>query len=181
MAVTTEGTGTESVTVDMEVEEGLEDPPATETTQLRTVVGYKAPEEFFLSPNHKRMRVWETFVICTVICTLCVDSFMPAFDTKIITLWVFAYSFDIVFVIDICLRFIIAYMQDGILITDRRLIRRHYLRTTFSVDLFSVLPLDLLVLVSPGLGSAGIIRRLAQYRCINRLFRGHRIYSYFGK
>ncbi len=180
MAVT-EGTGTESVTLAMEVEEGVEDPPATETTQLRTVVGYRAPYAFYLSPNTKRMRLWESFVVITVICTVCVDIFMPAFDSRITVLWVLAYFFDVVFLIDICLRFFLGYMIDGILVSDLGMICRHYLKTTFFVDFFTVLPLDLLVFASPGVGSDEIMKRLAQYRCINRIFRGHRIISYFGK
>lgn len=181
MAVSTEaGTAAESVTVDMEVEDGG-DEPVSETSQLRPAVGYRAPTAFYLSPNTRRMRLWESFVVITVIASLCIEVFMPAFDTTIIVLWILSYFFDVVFLIDIFLRFFLAYMIDGILITDLKKIIRHYLRTTFILDFYSVLPVDLLVFVHPGVDADEVWRWLAIYRCINRLVRAHRLLSYFGK
>ncbi|XP_070566365.1 uncharacterized protein [Ptychodera flava] len=134
--------------------------------------------QFYLSPHTTAMRLWECCIVITVAITFSLEMFLAAFDSQLLVLWVIAYLFDFIYLLDIVRHFFLGYMENGILITDRRKIRKHYLLTTFIVDLFTVLPLDLLVFISPGV-VPGHMKRLAQYRCINRLLRVHRILSFF--
>jgi hypothetical protein len=56
------------------------------------------------------------------------------------------YLIDLFFFIDIFLNFITSYRHDGMEITDRRSIARHYLRTMFPVDILANFPFDAIVL-----------------------------------
>ncbi|XP_077978719.1 uncharacterized protein LOC144434138 [Glandiceps talaboti] len=133
---------------------------------------------FYISPHTTSMRLWECIVVVTVVITFSLEMFLAAFDSQLVILWVIAYVFDFLYVLEIIRHFFLGYMENGILITDRQKIRKHYLQTTFILDLFTVLPLDLLVFISPGI-VPGHMKTLAQYRCINRLLRVHRVLSFF--
>ncbi|XP_038053282.1 cyclic nucleotide-gated channel cone photoreceptor subunit alpha-like [Patiria miniata] len=170
------GTPSESVTLE------VEEPLAGERTGLRASPSLDdQPQKWFLSPHTNRMQVWDTLVIVSAVFSFSLDLFMFAFDSKLVALWVLTYVGDAFFITDIFLRFFRGYMKDGILITDRHRIRRHYLKTTFCLDLYSVLPLDFIVFVEPGLGAAGIMKQLAQFRWINSFVRCSRLFSFFGK
>ena len=170
---------TPSESVTLEVEETM----ASERTGLRAspYLDDDQPQKWFLSPHTLRMQIWDTLVIISSILGFCLDLFMFCFDSKLVVLWVLAYVGDVFFIIDIFLRFFRGYMKDGILITDRQRIQRHYLKTTFVLDFYIVLPLDFIVFINPGLGSFGIMKELAKYRCITRFVRCLRLRSFFGK
>ena len=156
---------------------------ASERTGLRASPSLDddQPQKWFISPHTTRMQIWDTLVIVSAILGFSLDLFMVALDSKLIALWVLAYVGDAFVIVDIFLRFFRGYMKDGILITDRRHIQRHYLKTTFLLDFYSVLPLDFIVFAKPGLGANGIMKDLAKYRCINRFIRCIRLRSFFGK
>ncbi|XP_071795542.1 uncharacterized protein [Asterias amurensis] len=169
--------GTPSESVTLEVEETM----ASERTGLRASPSLDddQPQKWFISPHTTRMQIWDTLVIVSAILGFSLDLFMVALDSKLIALWVLAYVGDAFVIVDIFLRFFRGYMKDGILITDRRHIQRHYLKTTFLLDFYSVLPLDFIVFAKPGLGANGIMKDLAKYRCINRFIRCIRLRSFF--
>ncbi|XP_022094111.1 uncharacterized protein LOC110981133 isoform X3 [Acanthaster planci] len=168
--------GTPSESVTLEVDETM----TSERTGLRASPSLDdEPQKWFLSPHTTRMQVWDTLVIVSAVFSFCLDLFMFSFESKLIALWVLAYVGDAIFIIDIFLRFFRGYMKHGILITDRQRIRRHYLKTTFCFDFYSVLPLDFIVFAQPGLGAPGIMKVLAKYRCMNRWIRCFRLMSFF--
>lgn len=147
----------------------------------RDSVAYGKTFQHFLNPNSSRMRSWESFVIFTIIVGICLELFQVAFSTEFYIIWVLVYLFDLVFLVDIILHFFLGYMKDGILITDKTKLRSHYLRTNFPFDVFTILPIDLLVLIIPGVGAPNIMRNLAIYRCVTRVVRAVRIPAFFEK
>ncbi|PIK48174.1 tetrameric potassium-selective cyclic nucleotide gated channel [Apostichopus japonicus] len=145
----------------------------------RDSVAYGKTFEHFLNPNSSRMRSWESFVILTIIVGVPLEFFQAAFTTKWVPIWVLVYLFDLIFLGDIILRFYLGYMKDGILITDKAKIRSHYLRRKFPIDVFTIIPIDLVVLF--WLGTPGILQILAFCRLLPKVVRLHRIPPFFGK
>ena len=135
----------------------------------------------FLNPQNNRVRAWETLIIIAILTAYSLDLFLAAFDSDILQLWIILYTCDVLYLIDIVMSFFRGYMKDGILIADSNKIKRHYLRTTFPIDLFTILPTDLIALAYPGLGSPRIWKLIANYRFANRVFRIYRIFVYFGE
>ena len=139
-----------------------------------------------LSPKLKPVQLWLGVVALTAVAGVICDTFLWALDSRVITCWVVTYASDPFYLMMIVSRFGIAYYKDGILITDIRMIRKHYLTTTFALDLFTCLPLELFAFM-PGIpDSDNIILRdvqwkyLAIFRC-NRLLRLYFVFSHFGK
>lgn len=132
---------------------------------------------FVILPRSSRYRAWESFVtlVCYVTCLLI--PFQACFDSKLTVLWVLTYLFDALFLIDIVLRFFVAYYHKATLITDRERIRRQYLRGRFVIDLLSILPLDVFVFLHSGM----VWYQMLSYLRLNRMLRFHRIMNYFGK
>ncbi|XP_071851243.1 uncharacterized protein [Apostichopus japonicus] len=145
----------------------------------RDSVAYGKTFEHFLNPNSSRMRSWESFVILTIIVGVPLEFFQAAFTTKWVPIWVLVYLFDLIFLGDIILRFYLGYMKDGILITDKAKIRSHYLRRKFPIDVFTIIPIDLVVLF--WLGTPGILQILAFCRLLPKVVRLHRIPPFFEK
>ncbi|XP_071956713.1 uncharacterized protein [Antedon mediterranea] len=177
----------DSSTISAAETSSLEVDSCTTSTAGGRRVNTNPSRHFYLSPHTFWMQRWEALVVTTVIFTSALEVFIAVLDSRVLGLWVFVYLCDFIFIIDIVLRFFVGYMKNGILISDVRLIRKHYLRTTFIPDIVSVLPLGLIVLAKPGIQVAdgfvttltNIVPKLAQYRCMNRLLRVYRIESYF--
>lgn len=147
----------------------------------RDSVAYGKTFEHFLNPNSSRMRSWESFVILTIIICVKLEFFQAAFTTRYVAIWILVYCFDLIFLLDIILRFYLGYMKDGILITDKAKIRSHYLRRKFPIDVFTILPIDLVILLWPGITAPGVLRYLAFYRLLPKFVRLHRVPPFFGK
>lgn len=128
-------------------------------------------------PRTWRYRSWETFVTLVCYATCLLVPFQACYDSKTDALWIFTYVFDAIFLVDMVLRFFVAYYHKASLITDRELIRREYLRGRFIVDLLSILPLDLLVFIPSG----RVWYQMLSYLRLNRMLRFHRIMNFFGK
>lgn len=77
---------------------------------------------------------------------------------------------DVMFAADVLINFRTAYFEDGgvVLVTVPRLIARHYLRSWFTIDILSTLPIDQVVALITGGGSA--LRSLKLIRAL-RLIR----------
>jgi len=72
---------------------------------------------------------------------------------------------DVIFLSDMVLNFFTGYYDSNeLFVTDLRLIRRHYLRTWFTVDLLSTVPVDLLVELL--VGGGGALRSLKLIRTL---------------
>ncbi|GAX72669.1 hypothetical protein CEUSTIGMA_g125.t1 [Chlamydomonas eustigma] len=73
--------------------------------------------------------------------------------------WTIEFTVDMIFIVDVYLNFRTAYLDgQGTLITDRRWIAKHYLRTWFIVDFLSVIPWDLIT--SGTAGFLGLLKLL---------------------
>lgn len=133
---------------------------------------------FAVNPRSNLYRYWETVSSVAIFLTCLIVPFQASFDSQCSTLWVLAYTFDLLFLTDVLLRFWVGYYSKGTLITDKSSIRRRYLRSTFIPDLLTIIPLDLLVF---GVGTHLRWHQSLTLLRLNRVLRVHRLISFFGK
>lgn len=135
-------------------------------------------KEFVIRPRSKEYRTWEslTALLCYLTCLLV--PFQASFHSKSTALWIVAYLVDVLFLVDVVLRFFVAYYHKTSLITDRALVRSQYLRGRFVLDLLSILPLDFFVFAR---SSHHVWYQVLSYLRLNRMLRFHRMMKFFSK
>lgn len=131
-----------------------------------------------VNPRSDHYRYWETVNSICIYLTCVFAPFQASFDSQSSTLWAFAYIFDVLFLLDVLLRFRVGYFNKGTLITDESLIRRRYLFGKFIPDLLTLIPLDLLAF---GVGTHLRWHQTLSLLRLNRILRVHRLISFFGK
>ena len=133
---------------------------------------------FVINPRSDIHRYWETFSSVCIFVTCLIVPFQASFISEFATLWAFAYIFDVLFFLDMVLRFCVGYFSKGNLITDKSFIRKRYLRGKFLLDLLSIIPLDFLVF---GVGQHLRWHHTLSLLRLNRVLRVNRLLSFFGK
>ena len=129
-------------------------------------------------PDKGANALWQDFVILTVLCVVCGEAFLAAFDATPTALWVLMYICDFIYLVDMILMFFTAYKnKDGIWITHRRKIVYHYLAGHFPLDVLSLLPIGLIAF---SLNHDELWMNMSFLR-LNRLLRVYRIFAFFGK
>ena len=131
-----------------------------------------------LFPGEFTIRVWDTVVAAAAFAGTLIGTFQAAFTTDYDILWVVVYLIDLVYIVDMVLCFYKAYYNDnGILVTDRRKIIKRYIQRRMALDLFCVLPLDLLAL---GIHGESRLQALAIFR-LNRIVKTYKCITWFSK
>lgn len=137
-------------------------------------------EEFFIHPNSITYQVWEGFVaVSCFLCSLAV-SFQAAFKADLESLTAITYACDCVYLIHIAVKFFVAFIREGDLITSRKEIQRKYARKEFILDIVSVLPLELIFVAVKGNYVHGwqYVIRIGK---LNRILRFYSTTAFFGK
>jgi hypothetical protein len=100
--------------------------------------------------EHSQLRmVWDLMMGVLILVTCVLVPYQIAFQHEVDLLGsIVIYSLDLIFLVDIILNFRTTYRHYGTEIEDRAMIRSHYLRTMFAIDLLATVPLDLLLLLS---------------------------------
>eukprot|EP00937_MAST-01D_sp_MAST-1D-sp2_P003836 g3836.t1 len=144
-----------------------------------------------LDPGSDMMRRWDATIVLALLFTAIVTpyevSVMKAISyPQVDALFVVNRFVDIIFVVDIVLKFFTMYRQPnskgGGWVRNQRLIARHYARRWFAVDLVSVLPFDI---VAYSLGSASKLSKYKLLRVVRllrllklmRILRANRIFK----
>ena len=124
---------------------------------------------FTISPKWLPLRLWEPFVVATTVISTTLVTYQASFDAESIWLMLLAMTMDIVYIVAMVLQFFTGYTRKGILVTNRRKIALHYLKTTLIPDVLSVIPLELFAIVAGDniLYSAVLLK-------LNRLLRCYR-------
>lgn len=131
-----------------------------------------------VNPRSNLYRFWETVNTICIYLTCLIVPFQASFNSQSSTLWVFAYIFDVIYLVDVLLSFWVGYFSKGTLITDKSLIRRRYLCGKFIPDLLAIIPLDFLAV---GVGTHLRWHQTLSLLRLNRIFRVYRLISFFGK
>ncbi|XP_050702890.1 cyclic nucleotide-gated channel rod photoreceptor subunit alpha-like isoform X2 [Eriocheir sinensis] len=126
---------------------------------------------FVFDPAGRLCYYWSLIVSLAFLYNLWVMVYRFAFQEitgeSILVWFALDYFADLIYVVDILFHFRTGYLEDGVLQTDSRKLRQHYMNsTTFYVDCLCLLPLDILYL------SIG-------FKSILRCFRLVKIYKYW--
>lgn len=131
-------------------------------------------DAFVLRPDMRLRRYWDMYVLVMLvyvaIVSVFVFSFLGVLDTTSPWFWVERFI-DVSFTIDIFLNFFTAYEKIGVLVTDRKAIRRHYARTWFIPDVLATFPWDALGLSLQDDRSKPNILKLPRYIRLVRLLK----------
>ena len=94
-------------------------------------------------------------------------------QTPLLPLWLtLDYMADLIYITDTVLQFFTGYLEQGLLVTDRKKLALHYVKTkNFYLDILSLVPTDILYAI-PAIGVCHPIIR------INRLFRMYRVFQF---
>ena len=133
---------------------------------------------FVINPRSRPFRYWEIVSSIRIFLTCLIVPFQASFDSQSSSLWVLAYIFDVLYLVDVLLRFFVGYFSKGTLITDRSLIRHRYLRGMFIPDILTLVPLDLLAF---GVGTHLRWHQTLSLLRLNRILRVFRLLSFFGR
>ncbi|XP_054705532.1 cyclic nucleotide-gated cation channel alpha-3 isoform X2 [Grus americana] len=111
-------------------------------------VNRKKKEIFVIDPSSNIYYNWLTVIAapvfynwCMLVCRACFDEL----QIDHIKLWLFLdYGSDIIYVLDMFVRFRTGFLEQGLLVQDQKKLRDHYTKTTqFKLDVLSLLPTDL--------------------------------------
>ncbi|XP_075283254.1 cyclic nucleotide-gated channel alpha-3 isoform X3 [Opisthocomus hoazin] len=140
-------------------------------------VNRKKKEIFVIDPSSNIYYNWLTIIAapvfynwCMLVCRACFDEL----QVDHIKLWLFLdYGSDIIYVLDMFVRFRTGFLEQGLLVQDEKKLRDHYTRTVqFKLDVLSLLPTDL-AYVKLGLNYPELR--------FNRLLRISRLFEFFDR
>ena len=104
---------------------------------------------------------------------LVVRETLDSLQLQLLPLWLtLDYIADLIYIADTVLQFFTGYLEQGLLVTDRKKLALRYIKSkSFYLDILSLLPTDLLYAI-PGVGIVHPIVR------INRLFKVYRVFEF---
>ncbi|XP_044173366.1 LOW QUALITY PROTEIN: uncharacterized protein LOC114949688 [Acropora millepora] len=98
-------------------------------------------------PDNSYFRLWQGVSLVVAGILPFSISFQASFVHTSIALWILNYCFDIICLVDMYVRFHLAfYNENNVLVTHPLFTARHYLRTNFALDLLCSFPTELIVL-----------------------------------
>ncbi|XP_074949626.1 cyclic nucleotide-gated channel alpha-3 isoform X1 [Phalacrocorax aristotelis] len=140
-------------------------------------VNRKKKEIFVIDPSSNIYYHWLTIIAapvfynwCMLVCRACFDEL----QFNHIKLWLFLdYGSDIIYVVDMFVRFRTGFLEQGLLVQDEKKLRDHYTKTMqFKLDVLSLLPTDLAYL------KLGLNYPELRF---NRLLRISRLFEFFDR
>ncbi|KAM6139906.1 cyclic nucleotide-gated channel alpha-3 isoform 2-T2 [Pterocles gutturalis] len=140
-------------------------------------VNRKKKEIFVIDPSSNIYYNWLTIIAapvfynwCMLVCRACFDEL----QVDHIKLWLFLdYGSDIIYILDMFVRFRTGFLEQGLLVQDEKKLRDHYTKTTqFKLDVLSLLPTDLAYL------KLGLNYPELRF---NRLLRISRLFEFFDR
>ena len=131
-----------------------------------------------ISPRSKAYRFWDVLNTLAIFLTCLVVPFQACFSSNVVAFWVLSYVFDALFLIDVLLRFHVGYFRKGSLITEKKLVRKRYVRGAFGPDVLTLVPLDFLVFA---VSTSSRWHQTLSLLRLNRVLRVYRLFSFFGE
>ncbi|XP_052629885.1 cyclic nucleotide-gated cation channel alpha-3 isoform X3 [Harpia harpyja] len=140
-------------------------------------VNRKKKEIFVIDPSSNIYYNWLTIIAapvfynwCMLVCRACFDEL----QVDHVKLWLFLdYISDVIYVLDMFVRFRTGFLEQGLLVQDEKKLRDHYTKTLqFKLDVLSLLPTDLAYL------KLGLNYPELRF---NRLLRISRLFEFFDR
>lgn len=157
-----------------------EEPEDTRTCWEKFKDGAARVFSFFLMrytflPTSRMCGIWEVVVAVSVFITVFTISLQAAFFHFHPILWIVNYSIELIFVIDMFLKFHTGYYTpDGILVTKPLACAKHYLKTNFRYDLLAFFPFEL-VAVAAWPGPIEGVTRVISLARVSKMIRIYRL------
>ena len=92
--------------------------------------------------------IWEAVVAFSGIVSALVIIYQAAFHAGLLWQWALVYSMDVIYIGYMVYRFFRPFKKRGEVVRNRKKIALNYIRTSFFLDLLSVLPLELFALAT---------------------------------
>lgn len=121
----------------------------------------------------------DTVVAASIFVSMVLVIFQVTFDAGIVWQWIIMYIADVLFMASIVARFLTGYMKRGVLVTERKLVALNYLKRSFFVDLFSVVPFEVFAFIAAS-GGRGETLVFAAFLRLNRCIRCYRVWTLIG-
>lgn len=129
-----------------------------------------------LSPSSRFVLVLDLVVLTTVVCSYLAVCYQAAFNSSLTWLLVLFYVCDALYFLYVLARFVVGYKDRGVVVRSVRKSAVRQLKSTFTVDALSLLPLELLALAA---GDAAFT--VAALLRLNRVLRCYRLFSFFSE
>lgn len=129
-----------------------------------------------LSPNSRLVLVLDLLVLTIVVCSYMAVCYQAAFHSSLTWLLVLFYFCDALYVLGVFSRFFVGYKDRGVVVRSVRKSAVRLLKSTFTVDVLSLLPLELLALA---VGDASFT--VAALLRLNRVLRCYRLFLFFSE
>jgi hypothetical protein len=101
--------------------------------------------KFYLIPEGPFLSNWDRFIVLLTVINCVLLSFMVAFSFQDTAAWCVCYFIDLMFILDVYLKFHVAYLQNGFWVVFPREMAIHYFRSKeFIYDVFCSLPYDII-------------------------------------
>lgn len=112
-------------------------------TRMETSTKSEARKSNVLLPIWPVVRVWELIVAISAVISSTAIAFQAAYDGS--SPWIISiiYLCDFVYILGIVIRLFTGFERKGVVVTTRKKIFLHNLKTTLIADLFSVIPFEL--------------------------------------
>ncbi|KAG7671633.1 putative Potassium channel AKT2 [Nannochloris sp. 'desiccata'] len=144
---------------------------------------------FIIHPLHPWYRFWWNITVIVAAITSILEPYTIAFTPPGLYPYgsatsILEYICIILIAIDMGISFNVAVYRNGVLLTDRKILAKKYLKLIFIIDLISIIPFDEIALAIAGLNGAKSSQNpiLAQYFSlfkILRMLRGYRMLWFF--
>lgn len=122
--------------------------------------------------------IWDVLVVCSINLSASLVIYQAFFDATVTWQWALIYTVDMLFLIEIVLRFCRGYQNfRGETIKHKEFVILHYLRTLFFPDLVSTIPFESIALLA---GVDDMLYFVAMLR-LNRLLRLYRVWKFLCK
>ncbi|KAI9100354.1 hypothetical protein DFS34DRAFT_481721 [Phlyctochytrium arcticum] len=132
---------------------------------------------FYLIPEGAFLREWNRFMVVVAIVNAILSSFMAAFQYHTAATWVFTYLIDAIFLLDIYIKFHVAYLVGGFWVVFPREMAVHYLRSPdFIFDVLANFPVDFVAL---GWVGQGMVQTKLSIIRLWKVMRTGRVFLYY--
>ena len=128
-----------------------------------------------LFPSSRLVWIWDWITISGVLLSFLSGCYLAAFYSSLTWVLVCFYFADALHIVDVVIRFFVAYKERGVVVRSLRKNAWRILKTTLIFDLLSVVPLEIFALATTDAYAVSSFLR------INRLFRVYKVVVFFSE
>ncbi|KAI8854982.1 cyclic nucleotide-binding-like protein [Chytridium lagenaria] len=108
--------------------------------------------KFYLIPEGPFLANWDRFMVLLTVVSSILISFMAAFKHFTVGAWIVCYAIDVFFLVDIYIKFHVAYLQNGFWVFPKEMALHYLYSMEFKLDVLFSLPTDIVALGWAGTG-----------------------------